>query len=141
MNLAGWAFSTTGTGFCPSAYNGDGEKYKQETHTSIFASTFLAFLAFLFSTFVQPSSVSSTRTSKGFGDILTFLWAGELGVGVVEGWDRFIATWENSRSRPLIKSLAPVWHSGSGRANHALSHSSLKIYYKKTLQLQLTSCG
>lgn len=94
MNLAGWAFSTTATtGFCPLVYGGYNEKRKQETHTSIFASTFFTFFAFLFSTFVQPSSVSSTRTSKGFGDILAFLWAGELGVDdVVEGLDRFIAT-------------------------------------------------
>jgi len=91
MNLAGWAFSTTG--FCLSAYDGQEERHKQETHTSIFAPTFFVFFAFLFSTLVQPSSVSSTRAANGFGDILAFLWAGELGVGdVVEGWDRFIAT-------------------------------------------------
>ena len=84
MNLAGWAFSTTG--ICPSAYGGKGEKSKRETHTSIFASTFFIFFVFLFSTFVQPSSVLSARTSNGFGDILAFLWAGEFGVGcVVEG--------------------------------------------------------
>ena len=91
MNLAGWAFCTTG--LCLSDYDGQEEKYEQETHTSIFAPVFFAFFAFLLSTFVQPSSVSSTRTSNGFGDILAFLWTGELGVGdVVEGWDRFIAT-------------------------------------------------
>ena len=93
MNLAGWAFSITTAGFCLLVYGGYDEERKQETHTSIFASTFFAFFAFLLSTFVQPSSVSSTRTSKGFGDILAFLWAGELGVeDVVEGLDRFIAT-------------------------------------------------
>ena len=91
MNLAGWAFSTTGV--CLSAYNGHEERYERETHTSIFAPTFLVFFAFLLSTLVQPSPVSSARASNGFGDILTFLWAGEVGVGgVVEGGDRFIAT-------------------------------------------------
>lgn len=83
MNLTGLAFSTTGV--CLSAYDGQEEEHKEETHTSIFASTFFAFFAFLFSTFVQPSSVSTARTSNGLGDILTFLWAGELGVGGVVG--------------------------------------------------------
>lgn len=94
MNLAGWVCSIVTTGFCPSVHTGQSEKRKQETHTSIFASVFLAFFAFLFSTLVQPSSVSLARTSNGFGDIFTFLWAGmgELGVdAVVEGLDRFIA--------------------------------------------------
>ena len=90
MNLAGWAFSTTRV--CLLAYDGQEEKHKQETHTSIFAPAFFDFFAFLFSTFVQPSSVSSTRIANGFGDILAFLWEGELCGGVVEGWDRFIAT-------------------------------------------------
>lgn len=92
MNLAGLAFSTTTTGFCQSVHDRS-EKHKGETHTSIFTASFLAFLVFLFSTFVQPSSVPSTRTSNGFGDIFTFLRMGELGVdGVVEGLDRFIAS-------------------------------------------------
>ena len=76
-----------------SAYNGQEERHKQETHTSIFAPTFFFFFPFLFSTLVHPSSVPSASTSNGFGDIFTFLWAGELDPGgVVEGWDRFIVT-------------------------------------------------
>jgi len=71
MNLAGWAFSTTGV--CLSAHDGQEGRHEQETHTSIFAPTFVDFFAFLFSTLVQPSSVPSARTSNGFGDILTFL--------------------------------------------------------------------
>lgn len=91
MNLAGWAFTTTGV--CLSAYDGHEGKHEQWTHTSIFVSTFFAFFAFLFSTLVQPPSASSARGSNGLGDILTFLRTGELGVdGVVDGCDRFIAT-------------------------------------------------
>lgn len=91
MNLAGWAFTTTGD--CLSAYDGCEEKHKQGIHTSIFASALFVFFAFLFSTLVQPSSVSPARASNGLGDILTFLWTGESGVdGVADGCDRFIAT-------------------------------------------------